>query len=123
MNNLAWLLAMRGQEANPQALSLINKAIELDASDLSLADTRAVVFIRSGQPDQALEQLQSVQRRDSRNVGVTFHMAWAFMTKGDLNSARSKLQEAERLGLSPRTLDPLELVVLEGMRKQLGVRP
>jgi cellulose synthase operon protein C len=123
MNNLAWLLAMRNQGEVPQALSLINKAIELNGSDLSLVDTRAVVFIRSGQLDRALEQLQSVQQRDSRNVGAAFHMAWAYQAKGDMNSARAKLQEAERLGLSPRSLDPLELVVFEGLRKTLGVRP
>jgi len=123
MNNLAWLLAMRNQGEVPQALSLINKAIELDGSDLSLVDTRAVVFIRSGQLDRALEQLQSVRQRDSRNVGVAFHMAWAYQAIGDMNSARAKLQEAERLGLSPRFLDTLELVVFEGLRKPLGVRP
>jgi len=123
MNNLAWLLAMRNQGEVPQALSLINKAIELDGSDLSLVDTRAVVFIRSGQLDRALEQLQSVRQRDSRNVGVAFHMAWVYQAIGDMNSARAKLQEAERLGLSPRFLDTLELVVFEGLRKPLGVRP
>lgn len=123
MNNLAWLLAMRNQEDVPQALALINKAIELDGLDLSLADTRAVVFIRSGHIDRALEQLRSVQKQDPRNVGVAFHMAWAYQAIGDMNSARAKLQEAEHLGLSPRSLDPLELVVLEGMRKTLGERP
>ncbi len=122
MNNLAWLLAMRNQGEVPQALSLINKAIELDGSDLSLVDTRAVVFIRSGQLARALEQLQSLQQRDPRNIGVAFHMAWAYEAIGDKNSARAKLQEAERLGLTPRSLDPLEIVVLEGMRNTLGVR-
>jgi len=123
MNNLAWLLAMRNQGEVPRALSLINKAIEIDGSDLSLVDTRAVVCIRSGQLDRALEQLQSVQQRDPRNVAAAFHMAWAYQAIGDMNSARAKLQEAERLGLSSRSLDPLELVVLEGLRKTLGVGP
>jgi Tfp pilus assembly protein PilF len=85
LNNLAWLPAMRNQGEVRQALSLINKAIELDGSDLFLLDTRAVVFIRSGQLDRALEQLQSVQRQDPRNVGVAFHIAWAYQALGDMN--------------------------------------
>ena len=123
LNNLAWLLAMRDQKETAQALSLIDKAIELNSSDPSLADTRAVILIRSGQHDRALEQLGAVHKQDPQDPGVAFHMAWAYRAMGDLNSARAKLQEAERLGIGPRTLDPRELVVLEELRKTLGVRP
>ena len=94
-------------------LSLIDRALELNSSDPSLADTRAVILIRSGQHDRALEQLRAVQQQDPRDPGVAFHMAWAYRAKGDLNSARAMLQAAERLGLGPRTLDPRELAVLE----------
>ena len=123
LNNLSWLLVMRNQKEAPQALSLIDKAIELKRSDSSLADTRAVVFIRSGQPDRALEQLRSVQQHDPRNVSAAFHMAWAYHASGNVSSARAQLQQARRLGLSPRSLDPLELVVYEDLNRVLGPIP
>ncbi len=123
LNNLAWLLAMRDPKQAAQALSLIDRAIELDQSDPSLADTRAVILIRSGQHDRAIAQLQVAHRQDPRDPGVAFHMAWAYQAMGDSNSARARLQEAQRLGLGPRTLDPQELVVFEQLRKTLSVSP
>ena len=114
---------MRDPQEVGQALSLIDRAIELNSSDQSLADTRAVILIRSGQHDRAITQLRAIAQQDPSDPGVAFHMAWAYQAMGDSRSARAKLQEAERLGLGPRTLDPRELVVFEELRKTLGVRP
>ena len=88
LNNLAWVLAMRNQGDMPQALALINRAIELNDSDPSLVDTRAVILIRSGQNDRALEQLRSVQQQSPQDPGVAFHMAWAYRAIGDMHSAQ-----------------------------------
>ncbi len=106
-----------------EALALINKAIEVNGSDLSLADTRAVVLIRAGQSGRALQQLQPLRQHDPQNGSTAFHMAWAYLKNGDTNSARAMFRQAEQLGVSPRLMDPLELLVFEDLRKQLTAVP
>ena len=98
LNNLAWVLAMRDQVQVCEALALINRALELNDADPSLVDTRAVILIRSGQNDRALEQLRSVYQQNPHDPGVAFHMAWAYRASVDLDSARAKLQEAKAPG-------------------------
>ncbi len=57
LNNLAWLLALRGEKAN-EARERINSALELVGPEQSLLDTRAVVSLALGQNRQALADLR-----------------------------------------------------------------
>ena len=48
LNNLAWILGLVDPPQTEEALKLIDRAIDLNGSDPSLLDTRAVILIRAG---------------------------------------------------------------------------
>lgn len=118
MNNLAWLLSLRETGGAKEAVTLISRAIELEGEAPSLADTRAVARIRLGQIDQALDDLVAIRKRAPKNPSFALHLAWAYQSKGRKSEARAELREAEKLGLKPQTLDPLELAVFRQLQKE-----
>jgi tetratricopeptide (TPR) repeat protein len=120
LNNLAWLLALRDKGKAQQALALINRAIDVAGTVPSLVDTRAVVLIRAGQLDKAVEDLGNARASNATNPSYALHLAWAYQASGQTERARLQLQEAEKLGLRPRALDPLELAVLQNLRSELS---
>jgi len=77
------------------------------------------VLIRDGHIDKAVEDLGNARASDSRNPGFALHLAWAYQARGQSDQARVQFQEAEKLGLKPQALDPLELAVFQQLRKQL----
>ena len=85
----------------------------------SLVDTRAVAWIKSGQVDQAVEELLAIRKQAPQEPHFAFHLAWAYHAKGQTEQARMQLQEAEKLGLRPQSLDPLELAVFQRLQKEL----
>ena len=119
LNNLAWLLALRDENKSHEALVLIGRAIEAQGPTPSLLDTRAVVLIRAGQLDKAVEDLSTARASDASKPSFALHLAWAYSAKGQSDNARASLKEAEKLGLKPRALDPLELAVFQRLRKEL----
>ena len=119
LNSLAWLLALRGRGNPGEALALIDHALKVVGDNPSLADTRAVARIKSGQIDRAVEELLAIRKQAPRNPSFAFHLAWAYHAKGQNAQARTELEDAEKLGLIPKALDPLELAVLQQLRKEL----
>jgi Flp pilus assembly protein TadD len=93
-------------------------AIEGEAP--SLADTRAVARIQLGQVDQALADLLAIRKQSPRRPSFALHLAWAYHAKGRDDRARTELREAEKLGLKPGTLDPLERAIFQRLRKELS---
>ncbi|HKI19939.1 MAG TPA: tetratricopeptide repeat protein, partial [Isosphaeraceae bacterium] len=75
LNSLAWLLALRDNDKTPEALQLINRAIELHGAKPTLLDTRAVVMIRAGQGQQAISDLRIARDQNPRNVVYARHLA------------------------------------------------
>jgi len=47
-------------------------------------------------------------------------LAWAYHAKGQNDQARARLQEAEKLGLKPRVLDPLMFAIFQRLQKELS---
>jgi cellulose synthase operon protein C len=121
LNNLAWLLALRDQGKAPEALELINHAIDVRGAIPTLVDTRAVVLIRAGQLDQAVDELSSARASNARNPSFALHLAWAYHARGQSDRARAQLREAEKLGLRAGRLDPLELAIFQRLRKELSL--
>ena len=119
LNTLAWLLALRGQGKTREAIKLIDRAIEILGEIPSLVDTRAVAQINSGQVDQALGELLAIRKQVPKNPSFAFHLAWAYHARGNDDRARTELQEAEKIGLKPQALDPLERAVFHRLRKEL----
>jgi len=85
-----------------------------------LADTRAVARIQLGQIDQALAELLAIRKQSPQNPSFALHLAWAYHAKGQTAQARAELREAEKLGLKPGALDPLELAVFQRLQKELS---
>jgi tetratricopeptide (TPR) repeat protein len=120
LNNLAWLLAFRDESKTKEALVLIDRAIDINGPTPSLLDTRAVVLIRAGQIGEALKELSNATAGNPRNATFAFHCAWAYHASGQSDRARTQLQQAEKLGLKPRALGPLESAIFRRLAKELS---
>jgi Flp pilus assembly protein TadD len=120
LNGLAWLLALREQGKVPEALDLIDRAIELQGPSPALVDTKAVVLIRAGQFDRAIQDLSKAQGVDPRNPSLALHLAWAYQAGGKTQDARKAFQQAETLGWKPEQSDLLERSFMDRLRQDLG---
>jgi predicted Zn-dependent protease len=120
LNTLAWLLSMRDHGKADEAVKLMDRAIQILGANPSLADTRAVAYIQSGQLDQAVQELLAVRTQAPQNSSFALHLAWAYQAQGQSDQAWLQLREAERLGLKSQALDPLELTVFQRLQKELS---
>lgn len=106
MNNLAWLLAARGEKAE-EALDLINRAITLDGPNPEALDTRGLVYLAMGKPDAALKDLTEAVAVDPSPL-LIFHLARAQLRSAGRDAARETLRKAQAAGLDENAVDPLE---------------
>src|SRR5439155_3892213 len=104
LNNQAWLLAQLNDRA-AEALPLINRAIELLGPRPELLDTRALVQMKLGRPDQAVGDLERVTAEAPRATRW-FHLACAYKQAHNQQAARQALRRARELGLQPAHLHP-----------------
>jgi cellulose synthase operon protein C len=122
LNNLAWLLALRNESKIQEALVMIDRAIEEQGPAPSLIDTRAVVLIRAGQLDKAVDELRHAMAGNGQNPSFALHLAWAYHAKGQLDLARQAFQQAEALGYRTEVMDPLERPLMIKLRRDLGLK-
>ncbi|MFN4258900.1 MAG: tetratricopeptide repeat protein [Gemmataceae bacterium] len=106
LNNLAWMLAQRA-EGQAEALRLIQRAIALAGPQAELLDTRAVVYLKQGDHEKALADLQRVVT-DVPNPAGFLHLAQAEQQAGNRAAMLHALREARRAGLDVDALHPLE---------------
>ncbi|HEY7314568.1 MAG TPA: tetratricopeptide repeat protein [Gemmataceae bacterium] len=106
LNNLAYLLALRGGQAD-EALQKVRQACDIAGPRPSLLDTRAVVLLKQGNSRQAIEDLtKAIDEQPS--ASAYFHLAEAHYLARDRQAARLALQQAKARGLQASTLHPLE---------------
>ena len=106
LNELAWLLALRGQKTE-EARELIEKAVKLVGPQPSFLDTRAVVELAQSQPEKALADMQTVidaQPAPNRY----FHLALAQHKLGRADEAAESFKKARAMQLAPQSLHALE---------------
>jgi tetratricopeptide (TPR) repeat protein len=117
MNNLAWLLAMRGEKSG-EALDWIQQALEISGPLASLLDTRGVVNLALGRDAQAVQDLREAV---SENPTATtyFHLARALLAVKDRQAAGQALRQAEAAGLKEQVLHPLERPAYKALLAQL----
>ncbi len=124
MNNLAWALIQQDQRKD-EALEWVQRAVEALGPIPELLDTRAVVYLALGQPDQAIADLNEAVNRPGieprLKALVQFHLARAYQQKGDAESARTTLEQAQKTGLKAETLAPLDRAALVKLAQDLGV--
>jgi tetratricopeptide (TPR) repeat protein len=115
-NNLAWLIATRGEKAS-EALDYVNRAIALDGPSPSFLDTRAVVSLALGRSQDAIKDLEEALATAPNTPVSYLHLAQARLMAGDRAAAAEALKAAKDTGLQLDTLHPLERPVylqLEG---------
>ncbi|MGD9858293.1 MAG: tetratricopeptide repeat protein, partial [Planctomycetaceae bacterium] len=113
LNNLAWMLAFQpGREA--QALTLINRAIELAGPAPAFRDTRASISLRLNKPQQAVDDLVEAIDQAGDDPELWFHLSQAYLQTGDREQAREAFRNAEGKGLK---LESLHRLQHDGYRK------
>jgi cellulose synthase operon protein C len=120
LNNLAWLLAVRGVKA-VEALDSINQAITIDGPGPDLLDTRALVSLAMGQSKDAIKDLE-----DALAVAPTgaiyMHLAQARQMAGDRRAAAEAFRAAKAAGLGADALHPLEQKVYNRLSGELALK-
>jgi tetratricopeptide (TPR) repeat protein len=103
---LAWLLALK-EGPNTEALTLVQRAIDLWGPQPDFLDTRAVILLTMNQPSAAIADLEQVIRLKP-SPAAYFHLARAHYQAQDRARAVASFQQAKDQGLTPLTLHPLE---------------
>jgi len=98
---------------------LINRAVDIYGPSPTLVDTLAVVMIRAGKLDQAVEQLTNALQKAPEKSSLSLHLSWALKAKGRSEEARRQFLRAEETGLKIQTLDPLERAIVQKLRDEL----
>ncbi len=106
LNNLAWLLATRGEKPD-EALELINRAIALDGAVPTSLDTRGLVYLAMGRTEAALKDLTEAVAANPSPV-LIFHLARAQLQADRRDAARESFHKAKDAGLEENTVDSLE---------------
>lgn len=120
LNNLAWMLAQQ-DGGGPEALSLIQRAIEQHGARPELLDTRAVVYLALGNAAAAVRDLEHAIR-EAPTPTRYFHLTRAHHLAKDAAAARVALERAGELGLDVQRLHPSDQrayeAVVPDLRKQ-----
>jgi tetratricopeptide (TPR) repeat protein len=106
LNNLAWLLAHRPDQA-AEALTLVNRAIEKYGLRPELLDTRAVALLNQGNLEPALRDLERVVNEAPTPMRL-FHLSRAHERSRNATQAMAFLRQANEMGLTPQQLHPAE---------------
>ncbi len=114
MNNFAVLLSLQGEKLD-EALTSINKALEIAGPLGSLLDTRACVYIAKGDAKNALADSDKAVE-DNPSALRLYHQAQAFLVAGQKSKAVSTMQKALKAGLDTEDLYSPEIPIFEKMK-------
>lgn len=117
LNNLAMVLAAQNAKLD-EALTIINKAMDVAGPMSSMLDTRAVVYLARKDPEKALADLELVLADDSQPDRL-LHQARAYYLKGERDRAADVLAQARKAGLKASKLEPYERPIYERLREDL----
>jgi tetratricopeptide (TPR) repeat protein len=121
LNNLAWLLALKGGHAD-EAVALADRAAQLTGPNPDLLDTRAVAYLALNRPataDLAVKCLEQVIY-ESPSPTAYFHLAQAQLQAGKRKEAIEAWRKANVPPLNPENLHPLERTAFERIVEALG---
>jgi tetratricopeptide (TPR) repeat protein len=120
LNNLAFLMAMH-ENKSQEALVLLEQARERTGPSATVGDTRAIIYLKRGEADKALGELEELIANAPRPEAY-FHRAQAHEAKGDSRAARQDFDKARELKLKPTDLHPLEQPAYQAMLQRFGGR-
>ncbi len=96
LNNLAMLLSSV-ENKHAEALGLIDSALTKHHDNVGLLDTKGLILMRDGRPDEALPNLQRAVELSCQNPIFCMHLSKALDSSGQENAARSWFDKARPL--------------------------
>ncbi|QEH39214.1 tetratricopeptide repeat protein (plasmid) [Aquisphaera giovannonii] len=117
LNNLAWLLAMRNEDL-PQALSLIDRAIQIKGMAPELLDTRGVIYSKMGENEKAAKDLVQATTMAPASGSKIVHLAEAYARANDREAARQAMARLKKP--VEGELHPLEMDEYKQLLRDLG---
>jgi tetratricopeptide (TPR) repeat protein len=118
LNNLAMLLA-ESPDRRTEALTLIDRAIDIAGQQPGLLDTKGAILVYQGQAQQALILLEAAAREAGQDARHRFHLAAAYRGVGNLTLARQQLQAAIDQNLEKEVLTPTDLRIFTDLKAAL----
>ncbi|MBN9117892.1 MAG: hypothetical protein J0I06_01780 [Planctomycetes bacterium] len=110
VNNMCMLLALHAPDKAEEAVRMMTELIAIRGPAPSYLDTRAVAYLVSSRPAEAVKDLQLALAQAERPV-YRFHLGWALdldPAKDRRIFARDELERAKQLGLTGADLHPIE---------------
>ena len=95
LNNLAYTISRSKNPDLERALSLINQAIELDASVPDFFDTRGEILMRMGRWPQAITDLEAALRKLPGRAAIHRKLSVCYAAAGDSELAALHGRRAE----------------------------
>ena len=93
LNNLGYFLAERNTKLE-EALSLIARAVKIDATNPSYLDSLGWAYFKLGQLEQAEKYLKEAARIDASSATIQEHLGDVFEKLGKLEQAKSSWQKS-----------------------------
>ena len=121
LNNLSYLAALAnsgGTSTDTDPLQLVQEAAEILGPRADILDTRAVVLTARKRYDEAIQDLE-LSVLDNPTASKYYHKAVAHLRNNQNRAALDSWAEAERLGLTPSSLNPLEYADYEATKTQI----
>lgn len=91
LNYLGYMLADRGEKL-PEALAMIQKAVQLDPQNYAYLDSLGWAYFKLGQYDKAEENLHSAMQRNSTEPTVHDHLGEVYEKTGRLKQAAAQYE-------------------------------
>lgn len=103
MNNLASVLAEL-PDRRGEAIQIIDQAIALVGPQPLLMDTKGVLLVFAGKPQQAAGLLESAAAEPGSDPRYAFHLAVAYFRLGEIDKARASFERARKQQLADQIL-------------------
>ena len=107
LNNLAWNLALV-LDRPEEALEVIDALIASRGEQATLLDTRGMVLVALGRPEEAVHDLEKAVKSNPGNAVYQYHLARAYLKAGQEDQFRTQRDLAKKYGLAPEQLEPIE---------------
>lgn len=97
LNNLAWSLAEAGDK---EAVAYAEKAYRLSNESPAVTDTYGWALVKAGKYDDGINVLKEGILKAPNLLDLRYHLAYAYLKRGDIDLARQESKRLERLGYS-----------------------
>jgi Flp pilus assembly protein TadD len=119
LNNLAAILGEQPQKQE-EALRYVNQAIDILGPQPQLLDTKAMICLFAGKPDEAARLLEEAVLTPNPDPRYFFHLAAAYYRKNDLDKFRAAMAKVRLDDLATTLLTEADEKLLAELRSKSG---